>query len=309
MGAVDTKPALSWWQAAAKILSGERIRKSREPHIGLALGGGFARGIAHIGVLRAFEKNNIPIHAVAGVSSGAIVAAAMASGTSAEEIRDVALSMKFRDIASWKVNLLGLAANDRMIRFLARLLKSNRFEDMKIPLAIIATDLAKADSVTFHGKGDVIEPIRASCAYPGLFLPIRYQGRILVDGFVTMEVPAAPLLQMGANRIISVAIPNQEGSEDYGNMFSVISRCFQVMSSRTEHSWRRYSNLVISPPVAGMSWDSFASADRLIQLGEDAAMAAIPAIKGWLAQPSVPVEPTVEAKVKPALMRNAVRTT
>lgn len=307
MDAAESKPGLSWWQTAAKILGGERIGKSREVRVGLALGGGFARGIAHIGVLRAFEKNHIPIHAVAGVSSGAIAAAAMASGTTAEEIRGVALSMKFRDVASWKVNLLGLAGNDRMISFLARLLKSNRFEDMKIPLAIIATDLAKADSVTFHGKGDVIEPIRASCAYPGLFLPIRYQGRILVDGFVSMEVPAAPLLQMGANRIISVAIPNQEGSADYGNMFSVISRCFQIMSARTEHSWRRYSNLVISPPVAGMSWDSFASADRLIKLGEEAAMAAMPAIKSWLSLPLEPVE--AGAKVKPALMRNAIRTT
>jgi NTE family protein len=184
------------------------------------------------------------------------------------------------------VNLLGLAGNDRMITFLGRLLKTNRFEDMQIPLAIIATDLAKGQPVTFHGKGDVVVPIRASCAYPGLFLPLRYQGRMLVDGFVSMEVPAAPLLQMGADRVISVVIPNQEGSGDCGNMFSVVSRCFQLMSARTENSWRRYSNIVISPPVADMSWDSFASANRLIELGEQSAMAAMPQIKRWLAQPT-----------------------
>jgi NTE family protein len=276
MDAVEMKPALGWLHATAQWLRSGLPTKSKTPRIGLALGGGFARGIAHIGVLRALEKNSIPIHAVAGVSSGAMVAAAMAGGSSADEIQQVALSMKFRDIARWTVNLLGLAGNDRMITFLARLLKVHRFEDMKIPLAIVATDLAKGKPVTFHTQGDVVAPIRASCSYPGLFLPLRYQGRILVDGFVSMEVPAAPLLQMGADRVISVSIPNQEGNEDYGNMLSVVSRCFQLMSARTENSWRRYSNIVISPPVADMSWDSFASASRLIKLGEESAMAAMP---------------------------------
>jgi NTE family protein len=285
MDAVEKKPALSWFEATARWFGRGMSAKSRQPRIGLALGGGFARGIAHIGVIRALEKNNIPIHAVAGVSSGAMVAAAMAGGSTADEIQEVALSMKFRDVARWTVNLLGLAGNDRMITFLARLLKVNRFEDMRIPLAIVATDLARGKSVTFHGQGDVVTPIRASCAYPGLFLPIRYQGKLLVDGFVSMEVPAAPLLQMGADKIISVAIPNQEGDGDYGNMLSVVSRCFQLMSARTENSWRRYSNVVISPPVADMSWDSFASAKRLIELGEQSAMAAMPDIKRWLAQP------------------------
>src|ERR1700691_1153799 len=95
----------SWWSGARRWIQTGATEPHKETRIGLALGGGFARGIAHIGVLRAFEKNNIPIHAVAGVSSGAIVAASMASGSSADEIQDVALSMKFRDIARWTVNL------------------------------------------------------------------------------------------------------------------------------------------------------------------------------------------------------------
>jgi len=295
MGAVENKPAMSWLGATARWLSeglrGGLTGRSRKPRIGLALGGGFARGIAHIGVLRALEKNNIPIHAVAGVSSGAMVAAAMAGGSSADEIQEIALSMKFRDVARWTVNLMGLAGNERMITFLARLLKKTRFEDMRIPLGVVATDLVTGKAVTFHSKGDVVAPIRASCSYPGLFLPMRYQGRLLVDGFVSMEVPAAPLLQMGADRIISVAIPNQEGNGDYGNILSVVSRCFQLMSARTENSWRRYSNLVIITPVADMSWDSFASAKRLIELGERSAMAVMPDIKRWLTAP----EPATEA--------------
>jgi NTE family protein len=285
MNAVEMKPAQGWWHSTRRWMRDGLGKEPRPPRIGLAFGGGFARGIAHIGVLRALEKNNIPICAVAGVSSGAIMAAAVASGATSDDIEKIALSMKFRDVARWTLNLMGLAGSDRMITFLARLLKANRFEEMRIPLAIVATDLITGRPVTYHGKGDVIVPVRASCSYPGLFLPIRYQGRLLVDGFVSMEVPAAPLHQMGADRVISIAIPNQEGSTDYGNMFSVLSRCFQLMSARNENEWRRYSNVVIKPPVAHMAWDSFDSAKNLIAAGEKAAMEAMPAIKRWLATP------------------------
>ena len=280
----ETPPSGGWWDATRNWVRSGLSRKVFQPRIGLAFGGGFARGIAHVGVLRVLEQNKVPIAVVGGVSSGAIVAAAVASGASADEIEQVALSMKFRDIARWTLNLMGLAGSDRMITFLTRLLKANRFEDLPIPLAIVATDLNTGRPVTFHSKGDVVMPIRASCAYPGLFLPIRYQGRLLVDGFVGMEVPAEPLLQMGAQRVISVAIPNQEGAGDYGNMLSVVSRCFQIMSARNQN-WRRYSNVVIAPPVADMSWDSFESAKKLIHFGEQAARAALPAIQKWLTGP------------------------
>jgi len=286
MNAVDTKPASGWWTSVTDWIRSAPTMKPRERRIGLALGGGFARGIAHIGVLRALEKNNIPIHAITGVSSGAIVAAAFASGSSADEIQRVALATKFRDVARWTVSLMGLAGSDRMIGFLGRLLKTTRFEEMRMPLGIVATDLLRGTPVTFHSKGDVVNPIRASCAYPGLFLPMRYQGRMLVDGFVSMEVPSAPLMQLGVDRVISVAIPNQDGATDFGNMFSVVNRCFQLMSARSEDGWRRCSNAVIKPAVADLSWDSFASADRLIQLGEEAAFAALPVIRKWLSDPA-----------------------
>ncbi len=289
------KPTPRWWRKTGEWLRSGLGRSPAGLRIGLALGGGFARGIAHVGVLRVLERNRIPISAIAGVSSGAIVAAAWASGSTADDIEKVALSMKFRDVARWTLNLRGLAGNDRMITFLTRLLKANRFEDMKTPLAIVATDLVRGKPVSFHGKGDVVFPIRASCAYPGLFLPLRHEGRLLVDGFVSMEVPAEVLLQLGANYVISVAIPNNDGIEDYGNMFSVVSRCFQVMSARTENSWRRYSNVVIAPGVATMSWDSFPSAKRLIELGEQAAQAALPEILGALRAYGV----DLDAKTKP----------
>lgn len=308
MKAAIDRPA-GWWESTRGWLKGGAAKSAGPPRIGLALGGGFARGIAHIGVLRALEKNEIPIHAVTGVSSGSIVAASMASGCCADEIERVALSMKFRDVARWTINVMGLAGSDRMISFLTRLLKVNRFEDMRVPLGIVATDLLTGKAVHFHGQGDVVTPIRASCSYPGLFQPIRHQDKLLVDGFVAMEVPAAPLLKMGCDRVISVAIPNQEGVEEFGNMLSVVSRCFQIMGTHAEHEWKRCSSVVITPPVANMSWDSFHSATRMIELGEQAAMAVMPTIRKWLAgSPGVPdavmelAKPVSQAKTLPVTL-------
>jgi NTE family protein len=272
----------SWWDAARKWLRTGISKTRTTPRIGLALGGGFARGIAHVGVLRAFEKNGIPIHAVAGVSAGSMVAAAMAGGADSRHIEEIALSMKLRDVARWTISRHGLAGSDRMIPFLGRLLKASRFEDMKLPLAIVATDLNAGKPVVFRGKGDVIVPIRASCSYPGLYQPIRDGNRCLVDGFVSMEVPALPLRSMGCTHIIAVHLPSPSDCEDFGNMLAVVQRCFQVLSTRSEAEWRRHAQVVISPDVSALAWDSFASAKSLIESGEKAAMAAIPTIQKWL---------------------------
>lgn len=256
-----------------------------EPAIGLALGGGFARGIAHLGVLRALERHRIPIRRIAGVSAGAIVAAAYASGTSVEEIADAARAMKFKDVASWRLSLLGLAASERMAEFLKRLLKVHRFEEMRVPLAVVATELRTGQPVVFRDRGDVLLPIRASCSYPGLFRPVRHQGQYLVDGAMTMEVPAAVVRDLGATHVVSVCLP-MNGGFDPRNMLQVVNRCFQIMQRRSEREWRRASNAVIEPNVEGMAWDGFDSAERLIEQGEKATLAALPRILSWLERPA-----------------------
>jgi NTE family protein len=169
--------------------------------IGLALGGGFARGIAHAGLLRAFERNGIPIHCVAGVSAGAVVAAAYASGTTADEIASIGQSMRFSDVGHWRPGRLGLVSSAGMTRFLARLLKADRFEDMRLPLGVLATDLATGQPIVFSTAGSVADPLRASCAYPGLFHPVECRGRLLVDGAMSTGVPAALARQLGATHV------------------------------------------------------------------------------------------------------------
>lgn len=256
-----------------------------EPVIGVALGGGFARGLAHLGVLRVLEQNRIPIHAIAGVSAGAIVASAYASGTAIDDIARIGKAMKFSDVARWTVSLLGLAASERMAGFLSRLLTVRRFEEMRIPLAVVATNLKTGEPAVFRDRGDVILPVRASCSYPGLFQPVRYQDHYLVDGAMTMEVPAPAVRKLGATHVISVCLPVNGDGFDPQNMLNVVNRCFQIMQHRAEWNWRKHSSIVIEPDVTGMSWDCFDNAQRLIERGERAATAALPRIRAWLDRP------------------------
>ena len=123
---------------------------------------------------------------------------------------------------------LGLVGSERMAAFLKRLLKTFRFEDMKIPLGVLATD-SEPESPYHFGQGDVIVPIRASCSYPGLFQPIRYQTRLLVDGAMSVEVPALLARKMGATHVISVALPMQAPAVAPSNMLQVVNRCFQIL--------------------------------------------------------------------------------
>ena len=139
-----------WLGAVRRWARQPRPAPTSSCSIGLALGGGFARGLAHIGVLRVFEQYEIPVGYIAGVSAGAIVAAAYASGSSCEEIGKVGAAMRFTDVARWSISKMGLAGSDRMDRFLSKLLKGFRFEDMRIPLGIVATDLATGEPVFFR---------------------------------------------------------------------------------------------------------------------------------------------------------------
>jgi NTE family protein len=273
------------WKRALHSLSRSLHRVGQPgsgPRLGLALGGGFARGVAHIGVLKAMQRHSIPIHAIAGVSAGSVVAAAYASGATIQEIEDAARLMKFRDVAKWTLDFKGVLDSHRMDAFLRKLLKVRRFEEMIIPLAVVASDLATGHPAVFRKFGDVITPVRASCSYPGLFKPVEYNGRLLVDGMVAMEVPAKPLQEMGATHVLSVYLPNEDECVDPLNVVQIVNRCFQVMSARLESEWRRYSDLVIIPQVGDCSWDSFESVSRVMAAGEQAVEKALPEIEAWL---------------------------
>src|SRR5262249_24321200 len=140
---------------------------------------------------------------IAGTSVGALIGAAYCSGLSIEDLEHVARRVRFRDFARWTLSRYGFATNQRMISFLTSVLKAKTFEDLRIPLAVAATDFSTGSGVVFR-KGPLIDPVRASCAYPGMFLPVLIDGQWLVDGMLAHAVPTRPLREMGAERVIAV---------------------------------------------------------------------------------------------------------
>jgi NTE family protein len=275
--------------SSATILDLTRLRQAQAaaaPRIGLALGGGFARGIAHAGLLTAFERHGIPLHCITGVSAGSIVAAAYASGTPVDQITRVGRSMRFRDVARWSLCRMGFLRSERMKQFLEGMLKTSRFEEMRLPLGIVATDLCTGEPVSFRDSGDVFLPIRASCSYPGLFKPVHLGERILVDGAMSMEIPALLARELGATHVVSVWLQPPPCRRPPADVFQVIRRCFQIMQRRSESGWRQESDLIIVPDLKSIEWNGFEAGPELVDAGEQAALAALPAIQSWLSGPA-----------------------
>ena len=151
-----------------------------------------------------------------------------------------------------------------------------------MPLAVVASDLVTGKPVIFRGHGDVVVPIRASCSYPGLFQPVRYKSRLLVDGAMSTEIPALLARHLGATHVISVHLPVQSAAQAPRNVFQVVNRCFQIMQMRSEDGWRAQSDLVIEPDVRGIEWDGFDCGPAMVKAGEAAALAALPRVRSWL---------------------------
>jgi NTE family protein len=172
-----------------------------------------------------------------------------------------------------------------MISFLTRTLKTKTFEDLRVPLAVTATDFNTGEGVVFH-SGSIVDPVRASCAYPGMFLPVEIGGRYLVDGMLSHPVPTRPLRDMGANRVLAVHL---KGTWTTGgpprHLFDVIGQSFAIAQNAMSGVWRSAADLIVEPDVAGFGYDDFKRAAELIQVGEKAMRAALPEVRKWLEAP------------------------
>ena len=252
------------------------------PSIGLALGGGFARGIAHIGVLKVLEEEGIAIQCIAGTSVGALIGAAYCSGLSIDELVEVAYKVRFTSFARWTLSRFGFATNDRMVAFLTRLLKAKTFEELHIPLGVTATEFSTGEGEVFQ-TGSLIGPVRASCAYPGMFLPVDVDGRWFVDGMLSHPVPTIPVREMGAQKVLAVHLKGQWCSQGAPrHLFDVIGQSFAIAQDRMSDRWRQGADLVIEPDVAGFAYDDFKRAGELLHVGEVAMRRALPEVRKWL---------------------------
>ena len=263
----------------------------RMPAIGVALGGGFARGLAHIGVLKVLEEEGIPVRMIAGTSVGAIMGAAYCSGLTIEELKEVAHKVRFNNFARWTLSRYGFASTDRMVSFLKKTLKVHTFEDLRIPLGVTATDFNTGKGTVFT-SGPMIDPVRASCAYPGMFLPVEIQGSWLVDGMLSHPVPSQPLREMGADRVLAVHLKGQWSKTCAPrHFFDVIGQSFAIAQDMMSATWRSAADIVIEPDVAGFDYDDFKRAGELIRVGELAMRQALPEVRKWLEAPAESAAP------------------
>src|SRR5579871_828279 len=262
------------------LVSGETRPTGERPRVGLALAGGFARGIAHIGVIRALLKAGVPIDCVAGTSVGALIGAVYCAGVPLNDMQRVAALTTFADFGRWTPSWLGLANNLRLERYLQRFTPVKTFEELKTPFAIAASDI-NAGITVYYTRGLIGPPLRGSCAYPGLFVPVQFEGRTLVDGFLTAPVPVEGTSLLGAD--VTIAVYLEAGSLTAPRTAAdVISRSFSIIQRHADLAWRQQADVIIEPDVKPFVWDDFSKANEMVTAGEAAAHAALPEIRAAL---------------------------
>ena len=267
-----------------KLDSQQEATPALRTGIGLALGGGFARGFAHLGVLQVLEQKRIPISCIAGTSVGSILGAAYASGAPLARIIATCRTLRFRDIARWRVSRLGLASNQRLGELIERVFDSRQFEDLRIPMAVVATDLNSGEPVVLK-HGSLVDAIRASCAFPGLFEPVEIGTRCLADGGLVAPVPTRAARDLGADFVLGISVGMQDGHRGSPtNVFQVMTRAVSAAQKHQLEVWERHADLVLRPDVQSIAWDQFERADEAIEAGAAITRLALPRIEKYLDQ-------------------------
>ena len=249
--------------------------------IGLALSGGGARGFAHVGVLKVLAEHDIPIDFIAGTSIGSFVGGALASGMSTKEIEKMALGIRWIDLTRPSFSPIALLSNAPMGRFIERKFPAVRFEDLKTPFAAVTCDLKAEECVVFKDKGDIVSAIRASCAVPAVFAPIRENGRLLVDGGVMSLVPIDVVKAMGADLVIAVdLISSGAGFRRYPStaVGMLFLAAMITLRSACENQQNK-ANVMIIPRIAHIRPDKLNQREDCLRLGEEAARSQIDEIK------------------------------
>lgn len=253
--------------------------------LGLALGGGAARGLAHLGVLKALEDAGVRADYVCGTSAGSIVASLYAGGYTWEEISDVQRALDWGDFVQPVFPRMGLVRADKLEKRLEDLLGDRRIEDLDIPFRAVTVDLVKGEQFVID-SGPVAPAVRASCSIPGIFEPVQVDGRVLVDGGVLNDVPIDVCLDMGADYVVAVDLNSdivQERAPD--NIFNVLMFSFAVMTRgcRHNHQVENSRNVrVIAPNLADFNYYNLKRLDELMQRGEDAMREAMPELLATL---------------------------
>jgi len=255
----------------------------RPPRLGLALGGGAARGFAHIGVIQVLEEAGIRPDLVVGTSAGSLVAALYAHGKTSAELANLALTMDEGSITDWAFPSRGLIRGEALARFVREQTGHTLIEKMKMPLGIVATDLDSGAGMLFQ-RGDTGTAVRASSSVPAVFQPVKIGEREYVDGGLVSPVPVRYARQMGAEMVIAVDISSPpDGAATDGTM-KLLLQTFAIMGKSINRFELKEADVVVRPPLLGVSSADFTSRVRAIRSGREQALALLPEIKAKLIQ-------------------------
>ncbi|WP_096031792.1 patatin-like phospholipase family protein [Caballeronia calidae] len=287
----STSGGVSGETASTSAGSPLKTESQRPIRIGLALGGGAARGFAHIGVIKALEARNVRVDLVAGTSAGSVIAALYASGMNGIAINKLALTMDEASISDWAMpfRTRGILQGVALQNYLNKTLDNRPIEKMAKPLGIVATDLRSGQPILFQ-RGNTGVAVRASCSVPSIFEPVKIGDREYVDGGLVSPVPAAFAHKMGADFVIAVDISARPESGLTSSSFDVLMQTFTIMGQTIKaYELDKYANAVIRPNLAAMSSSDFSQRNASILAGEEAVAKMWPTLQRQLAERGVRV--------------------
>lgn len=269
---------------SAPIGVGLPSAERKELRLGLALGGGAARGFAHVGVIQVLEEAGLRPGVVVGTSAGSLVAALYASGKTPAELIRVAESMQEAEITDWMLPILnrGALRGEALARYVNNQVGGRTLEQMRIAVGIVATDLGNGEAITFR-RGNTGTAVRASSAVPGVFQPVRVADREYVDGGLVAPVPVRQAREMGANFVIAVDISSDPEGNPSGDTFQILMQTFAIMGKSINQLALKDADWVVRPALTGVKSADFSARMRSIEAGRAAMREALPGLKARMA--------------------------
>ena len=254
------------------------------PKLGLALGGGAARGFAHIGVLQVLEEEGIKPTLVVGTSAGSVVAAFYASGKTAAQLQWLADTMDESQFTDWANPFTGrgMLRGEALGKYVNSQLNGMKIEDMKMPLGIVATDLRTGDGILFR-RGDVATAVRASSAVPSVFEPVRIGGKDYVDGGLVSPVPVRYAREMGADVVLAIDISSRPEDAKTSDVLKVLLQTFSIMGKSISQLELAQADVVVRPALPDVGSAEFSARKKSIEAGRAAMKQALPQLKALLA--------------------------
>jgi len=253
------------------------------PRIALVLGGGAAKGFAHIGVIKALESQGIHADIIAGTSAGSVVGALYASGINGFELQRIALDLKESAFSDWSLPDRGFLRGEALQEFVNKTVQNRPLEKLNTPIGVVATDLQSGESVVFQ-RGDTGMAVRASSTVPGLFQPVRINGREYVDGGLASPLPVRTARRMGADIVIASDISARPALARIQDTIDILLQTFAIMGNAIANAERQDADVVVKPDISRLNSTDFESRHLAILEGERAGLAAIPALRQKIAE-------------------------